>query len=83
MSDYKGIFANEFSEDPEDMEDIEPVFASRLAEYEVRVMHTKEVAWTGTVMATSKKDAQSVWRREYPHIRSQYTHEYGLGIRRK
>ncbi len=53
------------------------------ADFEVSIIHRKtgKTEWTGTVKASSKKDAQSQFRKKYAHIRSQYTHEYGLGIR--
>lgn len=73
MSDYKGIFAQEDFCNYEGR-----------GEYEVRVIHrkTNQVVWIGEVIASSKKDAQRQWREEYSHIRSRYTHEYGLGISR-
>lgn len=51
--------------------------------FEVSIIHRKTGVcyWTGKVKANSKKDAQSQFRKEYPHIRNQYTHEYGLGIK--
>ena len=54
------------------------------AEFEVSIIHrkTRNTHWTGTVWANSKRDAQYQFRKKYAHIRSQYTHEYGLGIRR-
>lgn len=53
------------------------------ADFEVSIIHrrTGKTEWTGTVKASSKKDAQSQFRKKYAHIRSKYTHEYGLGIR--
>lgn len=81
MSDYKGIFSNDF----DDYEQTEPIFRTE-REYVVRVMHrtTLEVYWTGTVTASSGKGAQVKWRKEYPHIRSKYNpREYCLGISKK
>lgn len=53
------------------------------ADFEVSIIHRKtgKTEWTGIVQASSKKDAQSQFRKKYAHIRNQYTHEYGLGIR--
>ena len=80
MSDYKGIFAQEFDEEFID----DPIFwiPSDKKHYLVKVMHRKthNIVWTGIVKASSGKDAQIQWRKEYPHIRSQYTHEYCLAI---
>ena len=54
------------------------------SDFEVSIIHRKtgKTHWSGTVKANSKKDAQSQFRKKYSHIRSQYTHEYGLGIRK-
>jgi len=76
MSDYKGIFAQE--------DWGEPLRSRKKANYLVKVIHseTKEVFWSGTVQAFSSKNAQTQWRKEYPHIRSQYDHPYCLAISR-
>lgn len=54
------------------------------SEFEVSIIHRKtgEKHWTGIVEANSKKDAQKQFRIKYANIRNQYTHEYGLGIRK-
>jgi hypothetical protein len=54
--------------------------------YQVSVIHYKNrtVHWSGEIEAASKKDAQSIFRRDFNHIRSQYDpKEYGLGIKLK
>jgi len=72
MSDYKGIFAQEFFDESNFEEQT----------YLIKVVDrvTREVFWTGTVEATSKRGAQSQWRKEYSHIREQYDHSCGLSI---
>tara|TARA_R110000868_G_scaffold12456_7_gene59533 strand:+ start:7950 stop:8183 length:234 start_codon:yes stop_codon:yes gene_type:complete len=69
--DYKGIFSQEYFETPKSKKT-----------YTVKLTHrvTKEVAWSGTVEAYSSKNAQSQWRKEYSHIRSEYDHSYCLLI---
>lgn len=80
MSDYKGIFTQEyFTEDDKPMRRI-----SLDLDYQVKVMHrkTNEVVWAGIVKASSGKDAQKQWRKEYPQVRIKYDHSYCLIISR-
>lgn len=72
--DYKGIFDQEYFNETHS--------ASKKRIYLVRVVHreTKEVVWTGTVEATSCKNAQKQWRKEYSAVRNQYDHSYCLVI---
>lgn len=78
--DLKEDYSQEFAE--EGVEHI--VWTPLEIEYEVSIVHrrTHEIMWTGVVTASSKRDAQSEFRKQYPHIRSQYSHEYGLAIRK-
>ena len=59
------------------------VHVPKEAEFEVSIIHRKtgKACWTGTVNAGSKKDAQGQFRKKYAHIRSQYSHDYGLSIK--
>lgn len=79
-SDYKGIFSQEFFEDEDpDFPRFSPM---KKREFCVKVVKrsTLEVFWTGTVRATSPKNAQTEFRKQYPSVRSQYDHSYALLI---
>ena len=73
--DYKGIFSAEYFEIGSD-------FGSSTKEYLIRLVERQSLKehWRGTVFANSKKHAQSVWRKQYAKIRSQYDHSYALLI---
>jgi hypothetical protein len=79
MSDYKGIFAADFFDNSS-----EKMSERSEAEYSVKVVdrQTLAVAWEGSVYAFSKKGAQANWRKDYSHIRAQYSHAYALLIKR-
>ncbi len=85
--DFDENHATDYEYDSEDRKRLGKDFNKSFgtAEYEVRILHrrTLEVKWTGTVIAHSKLGAQAEFRRQFPHIRSQYTHEYALGIKKK
>lgn len=85
MGDYAEDLKNDFElEFNERHGFVEPIIMIPLeSEFEVSIIHLKTgiCYWTGIVTASSKKDAQRQFRKEYSHIRNQYTHEYGLGIK--
>jgi hypothetical protein len=57
----------------------------KLGIYQVNVVkrsNTKEIVWSGEVEATSGKNAQEKWRKEYADVRSKYNHSYALLIKR-
>jgi hypothetical protein len=71
--DYKGIFSEDYHKTN---------FGSYTKEFSIKLVERKSLIkhWEGTVSATSKKHAQSVWRKQYAEIRSQYDHSYTLII---
>jgi len=75
MDDYKGIFAQEFFGTPKTSR------RKRTFSVDVVDRETKEVFWSGLVEATSGKNAQAQWRKEYSDIRKQYDHSCGLSIK--
>lgn len=81
MGDFADDLKNDFSHEFPKQKPM--IWIPIEADFEVSIIHRKTgiTHWTGTVTANSKKDAQSQFRKKYPHIRAQYTHEYGLGIR--
>ena len=84
MEDYKGIFAQEYSEDGVQYRRHKDTYSRSKGTFSIKVIHrhTMEVVWEGTVQATSCKNAQTQWRKEYSHIRSKYDHSFGLSIKR-
>jgi hypothetical protein len=82
MGDFAEDLINDFSHEFPDKKPM--IWIPLEIKYEVRIIHrrTGECEWSGEVTASSKKDAQREFRKKYAHIRSQYTHEYGLGISR-
>lgn len=58
------------------------VFKKTKGMYRINIVHriTMEVFWTEKIKASSPKDCQTVFRRDFPQIRKQFTHEYALQV---
>ncbi len=82
-SDYKGIFSEEFFRD--EKPDFARFSPMKKRDFCVKVVKRSnlEVFWTGTVVATSPKNAQTEFSKQYPSVRSQYDHSYALLISRQ
>ena len=74
MDDYKGIFAQEFAES------VSAKKPRSKQTYLISIINreTEEVFWTGTVQASSHKNAQTQFRKEYSEVRSKYDQSYCL-----
>lgn len=48
--------------------------------FEVKVVKrdTMEVFWKTTMVAKTPKECQSIFRKDYSHIRNQYNHSFAL-----
>ena len=81
-----GMYADDLKEDySHELHDIQPQVSMYLEyEFEVKIIHrtSGECEWSGVVTANNKRGAQAAFRRDYSHIRAQYNHSYGLGIRK-
>lgn len=75
---YADDLKNDYSHEQSNSE---PIFSFK-KEYKISIVHRKTgvISWTGTVMAFSKRGAQTQFRIDHADVRAQYTHEYGLYI---
>lgn len=76
MSDYKGIFAQEYENNP--------IKSKKRYLYLVKVINqkTKEVFWQGTVKAYCNKNAQTQWKKDYSELRKQFDSSHCLLIQK-
>lgn len=80
MSEYADDLKYDYSSE---LNDIPPTIWIPIEhEFEIKIVHRKtfKCEWTGTVVSDTKRNAQKQFRKQYPHIRSQYSHAYGLTI---
>lgn len=80
------MYADDLKEDySHELQDTSPmIWIPAECEFEVTIVHrtSGEEQWSGVVTAGSKRGAQQQFRKQYPHIRAQYSHAYGLRIRK-
>lgn len=77
-----GIYAEDLLNDYGD--DRDEVFQEINNLYRITIVHRKNNSrhWSNVIEASSPKDCQTIFRRDFLNIRKEYSHEYALAVQK-